>query len=68
MFEKSLQANGPTTLTECKDLSSKRKAIEDSVNRTSNVTDATAREMNRGLTSSCDQVKEKEKKLLIFKF
>ncbi|CAH2037950.1 unnamed protein product [Thlaspi arvense] len=55
LFEKALASDGPATLVEVKELSSKRKAIEESVNRTSNVTDAIAREMNRGLTSSSEQ-------------
>lgn len=58
MFEKVLSCDGPTTLQEVKNLSSKRKAVEESVNRSSNVTDAIAREMNRGITS-CEQVKKK---------
>lgn len=56
MFEKVLRADGPITLAELKELTSKRKAIEESVNGTSKLTDAIAREMNRGLTSACDQV------------
>ncbi|KAF8087371.1 hypothetical protein N665_0588s0039 [Sinapis alba] len=55
VFEKVLSCGGPTTLQEVKNLSSKRKAVEESVNRTSNVTDAVAREMSRGLASSCEQ-------------
>uniref|UniRef100_M4DJQ5 BRO1 domain-containing protein n=1 Tax=Brassica campestris TaxID=3711 RepID=M4DJQ5_BRACM len=54
VFEKVLSCDGPTTLQEVKNLSSKRKAVEESVNRSSNVTDAIAREMNRGITS-CEQ-------------
>ncbi|WZZ80250.1 hypothetical protein YC2023_100822 [Brassica napus] len=54
VLEKVLSCDGPTTLQEVKNLSSKRKAVEESVNRTSNVTDAIAREMNRGITS-CEQ-------------
>nr|VDD07648.1 unnamed protein product [Brassica rapa] len=55
VFEKVLSCDGPTTLQEVKNLSSKRKAVEESVNRSSNATDAIAREMNRGLASSCEQ-------------
>ncbi|KAL9305996.1 putative BRO1 domain-containing protein [Arabidopsis thaliana] len=55
LFEKALQAAGPVTLGEVKDLTSKRKIIEECVNKTSKVTDSTAREMTRGLTSVCDQ-------------
>ncbi|KAL1216317.1 hypothetical protein V5N11_030556 [Cardamine amara subsp. amara] len=55
VFEKTLRADGAVTLAEVKELTCKRKAIEESVNRTSKVTDAIAREMNRGLTSACEQ-------------
>lgn len=34
--------------------------MEESINRTSKVTDAIARETNRGLTSACDQVIKKQ--------
>lgn len=56
MFEKELQSDGPVTLSEVKELTTKRKVIEESVNKTSKITDATAREMCRGLTSACEQV------------
>ncbi|CAN8293794.1 unnamed protein product [Cochlearia groenlandica] len=45
VFEKVLSCDGPTTLVEFKDLTAKRKAIEVSVNKTS----------NSGLTSACEQ-------------
>ncbi|CAL9214825.1 unnamed protein product [Arabidopsis halleri] len=51
VFEKTLQSAGPVTLEEVKDLTSKRKIIEESVNKTSKVTHATS----IGLTSACDQ-------------
>ncbi|ESQ35486.1 hypothetical protein EUTSA_v10009351mg [Eutrema salsugineum] len=55
VFEKALPSDGASTLTEVKKLSAKRKAIEESVNRTSNLTDAIAKEKNRALTSVCEQ-------------
>lgn len=57
MFEKVLSTDHSATLVEFKELSAKRKAVEESVNRTSNATDA----KNRGLASPCEQVKQKNK-------
>lgn len=46
------------TLEELKEMSSRRKAIEESIGQNRNVTDAIAREMSGGLTSRCQQVQD----------
>lgn len=43
------------TLEQLKELSSKRRAIEDSINERSFITEAIAREMSGGLTSRCER-------------
>lgn len=53
-----LLASDSGTLEELKELSSKRKAMEESINQSSSVTEAVAREMSGGLTSRCEQVKK----------
>ncbi|XP_010556378.1 PREDICTED: BRO1 domain-containing protein BROX [Tarenaya hassleriana] len=55
VFENVLPSYDPGTLEQLKELSSKRKIVEDSVNKTRTVSEAIAREMNRGLTSACEQ-------------
>lgn len=65
MFEKVLSTDHSATLVEFRELSAKRKAVEESVNRTSsNATDS----KNKGLTSPCEQVKEKTKTKTLQKF
>ncbi|GFP96621.1 apoptosis-linked gene 2-interacting protein x 1 [Phtheirospermum japonicum] len=48
-------ASDSGTLEQLKELSSKRKSMEDSINESSFVTEAIAREMSGGLTSRCEQ-------------
>ncbi|GER28512.1 endosomal targeting BRO1-like domain-containing protein [Striga asiatica] len=55
VYPNVLLASDSTTLEELKELSSLRKAIEDSINDSSNVTNAIAREMSGGLTSRYEQ-------------
>lgn len=51
-----ISASDCGTLEQLKELSSKRKAIEDSINESTFITEAIAREMSGGLTSRCEQV------------
>lgn len=53
-----IAASDSGTLEQLKELSSKRKAIEDSINASTFITEAIAREMSGGLTSRCEQVME----------
>ncbi|KAL0396821.1 UNVERIFIED_CONTAM: hypothetical protein Scaly_0130500 [Sesamum calycinum] len=55
VYQNVLSASDSGTLEQLKELSSKRKAIEESFNGTSCVTDAIAREISGGLTSHCEQ-------------
>lgn len=56
MYENVLLARDSGTLEQLKELSSKRKAVEESINENSFITEAVAREMSGGLTSRCEQV------------
>lgn len=58
VYQDVLLASDSGTLEELKELSSKRKAMEESINQSSSVTEAVAREMSGGLTSRCEQVKK----------
>lgn len=56
MFEEAYAARDSTTLEQLKELSSKRRMIEESINESSSITTAIAREMSGGLTSRSEQV------------
>lgn len=56
VFEDTYAATDSCTLEQLKELSSKRRIIEDSINQSSSFTDAIAREMSGGLTSHSQQV------------
>lgn len=56
MFEEVFAALDCGTLEQLKELSSKRRAIEETINATSSITEAIAREMSGGLTSQNEQV------------
>jgi len=56
VFEDAYAASDPVTLEHLKELSSKRKAIEDSINESSFITEAIAKEMSGGLESRYEQV------------
>ncbi|CAI9785354.1 unnamed protein product [Fraxinus pennsylvanica] len=55
VYQNALLARDSGTLEQLKELSSKRKAVEESINENSFVTEAIAREMSGGLTSRCEQ-------------
>lgn len=55
MFEDNYPALDPGTLEQLKELSSKRRVIEESINASSCITKAIAREISGGLTSQCEQ-------------
>lgn len=55
MFEDAYAACDSATLEHLKELSAKRKAIEDSINATSFITEAIAKEMSGGLESRYEQ-------------
>ncbi|KAL6573670.1 hypothetical protein OROHE_002129 [Orobanche hederae] len=55
VYENVLLGSDSSTLEQLKELSSKRKAMEESINANSHVTEAIAREMSGGLTSRCEQ-------------
>ncbi|KAL6538934.1 hypothetical protein OROMI_025260 [Orobanche minor] len=55
VYENVLLSSDSSTLEQLKELSSKRKAMEESINANSHVTEAIAREMSGGLTSRCEQ-------------
>ncbi|CAK9176222.1 unnamed protein product [Ilex paraguariensis] len=55
VFEGIFPARDSGTLEQLKELSSKRRVIEESINKSSFITDAIAREMSGGLTSQCEQ-------------
>lgn len=56
MFEDVYVAHDSATLEQLKELSSRRRAIEESINESSSITEAIAREMSGGLVSRCEQV------------
>ncbi|PQQ09642.1 pH-response regulator protein palA/RIM20 [Prunus yedoensis var. nudiflora] len=56
VFEEAYAARDSTTLEQLKELSSKRRMIEESINESSSITTAIAREMSGGLTSRSEQV------------
>ncbi|CAK9176225.1 unnamed protein product [Ilex paraguariensis] len=56
VFEGIFRARDSGTLEQLKELSSKRRVIEESINKGSFITDVIAREMSGGLTSQCEQV------------
>lgn len=56
MYQNVFLAHDSGTLEQLKELSSKRRAIEESINKSSNVTEAIAREISGGLTSHFEQV------------
>ncbi|ERN05458.1 hypothetical protein AMTR_s00007p00246960 [Amborella trichopoda] len=55
IFEETYHAHDPGTLAQLKELSSRRRAIEESINGSSFITEAIAREMYGGITSRCQQ-------------
>lgn len=56
VFEEVYAARDSATLEQMKELSSKRRVIDESINESSSITDAIAREMSGGLTSRLQQV------------
>lgn len=56
VFENVFSVLDSASLEHLKELTAKRRLIEESVNATSNITEATAREMSGGLTSRSQQV------------
>ncbi|MBA0834725.1 hypothetical protein Goarm_007052 [Gossypium armourianum] len=56
VFEDVFSARDPATLEHLKELSSRRRVIEESINQSSFITEAIAREMSGGLTSHCLRV------------
>lgn len=57
MFEEVYGASDSCTLEQLKELSSKRRLIEGSINESTSITEAIAREMSGGLTSHSQQVR-----------
>ncbi|XP_018823695.2 uncharacterized protein LOC108993285 isoform X2 [Juglans regia] len=55
VFEEAYAARDSATLEQLKELSSKRRVIEESINESSSITEAIAREMSGGLTSQVQQ-------------
>lgn len=55
VFEDVYVGRDSGTLEQLKELSSKRRVIEESINESSFITDAIAREISGGLTSPCEQ-------------
>lgn len=55
VFENVYAARDSATLEQMKELSSKRRVIEESINESSSITDAIRREMSGGLTSHLQQ-------------
>ncbi|KAL3501664.1 hypothetical protein ACH5RR_036113 [Cinchona calisaya] len=55
VFHEVFAASDSDTLEQLKELSSKRRVIEGSINESSSITEAIAREMSGGLTSRCEQ-------------
>ncbi|XP_031387535.1 apoptosis-linked gene 2-interacting protein X 1 [Punica granatum] len=64
VFEDVFAALDPCTLEQLKELSSKRRVIEETINDTSSITEAIAREMSGGLTSKAEQDLHKLKEYL----
>lgn len=64
LFEEVFAALDCGTLEQLKELSSKRRAIEETINATSSITEAIAREMYGGLTSHNEQDLQKLKQYL----
>ncbi|KAL1568468.1 BRO1 domain-containing protein BROX [Salvia divinorum] len=64
VYEDVIAASDSGTLEQLKELSTKRKAIEDSINDSTFITEAIAREMSGGLTSRCEQDIQKLEKYL----
>lgn len=56
MFEEAYAARDSATLEQLKELSSKRRILVESTNKSSPITKAIAREMSGGLTSQSEQV------------
>lgn len=56
VFEDIYPARDSGTLEQLKELSSKRRVIEESINQSNFITEAIAREISGGLTSHCEQV------------
>ncbi|EXB49711.1 hypothetical protein L484_006260 [Morus notabilis] len=59
VFEEVYGASDSCTLEQLKELSSKRRLIEESINESTSITEAIAREMSGGLTSHSQQVLQK---------
>ncbi|KAG2665339.1 hypothetical protein I3760_15G004100 [Carya illinoinensis] len=55
VFEEAYAARDSATLEQLKELSSKRRVIEEFINESSSITEAIAREMSGGLTSQVQQ-------------
>ncbi|KAK4785781.1 hypothetical protein SAY86_002470 [Trapa natans] len=64
VFEDIFAALDPCTLEQLKELSSKRRVIEETINETSSITEAIAREIYGGLTSQSEQDLHKLKQYL----
>lgn len=56
VFEDKFIARDSGTLEQLKEITSRRRVIEESINETSSITDAIAREMSGGLSSHTQQV------------
>lgn len=56
VFEEKFIARDSGTLEQLKEMTSRRRVIEESINETSSITDAIAREMYGGLSSHTQQV------------
>lgn len=56
VFEEKFIARDSGTLEQLKEMTSRRRVIEESINETSFITDAIAREMSGGLSSHSQQV------------
>lgn len=56
VFEDKFLARDSGTLEQLKEMTSRRRVIEESINETSSITDAIAREMSGGLASHTQQV------------
>ncbi|KAG7013047.1 palA [Cucurbita argyrosperma subsp. argyrosperma] len=59
VFEDKFIARDSSTLEQLKEMTSRRRVIEESINETSSITDAIAREMSGGLSSHTQQVLHK---------
>ncbi|XP_047341477.1 BRO1 domain-containing protein BROX [Impatiens glandulifera] len=59
VFEDAYEVRDPGSLEQLKELSAKRKYIEESINNSSSITEAIAREISGGLTSHCEQELQK---------